>query len=75
EYADIVYAQLLETYNRTMGMGFFSRGKTNTDELRALFVHDLNCDSNAGGSGGLNYGGSFLRVAPSSSEAPAGRRA
>ncbi|MDP3640454.1 MAG: hypothetical protein Q8R53_04630 [Nanoarchaeota archaeon] len=67
EYADIVYAQLLEKYNRTTGMGFFPRGRTNTDELRALFVRYLNYNSYAGGSNDLNYYGSFLRVAPSSS--------
>ncbi|MBI1968914.1 hypothetical protein HYS49_03310 [Candidatus Woesearchaeota archaeon] len=67
EYADIVYAQLLEKYSRTTGMGFFSRAKTNTDELRALFVLDLDNDSVAFGYLNLDGSGSFLRVAQSSS--------
>ncbi|MDP3640588.1 MAG: hypothetical protein Q8R53_05330, partial [Nanoarchaeota archaeon] len=74
EYANIVYAQLLEKYNRTMGMGFFPRSRTATDELRALFVRSLGNYSSAGGGGVLSCGGSFLRVAPSS-DAPVGRRA
>lgn len=65
EYADIVYAQLLEKYNRTTGMGFFPRSRTAQDELRALLVHDLGGSSDASGFNGLDYYGSFLRVAPS----------
>ncbi len=76
EYADIVFALLLENYDLTNGMGFYPRSRTATDELRALFVHDLDDSSNAVGDDILYGDGSFLRVAPSSSsDAPAGRRA
>ncbi len=48
-------------------MGFYVRQNTPTDELRPLFVRNLNFNSlaNYGAEGAnLNDGGSFLRVAP-----------
>ena len=67
-YAAIVFPKLKTKFNIDTGMGFYVRQNTDTDELRALCVNDLDNDSYAGGSNILNYDGSFLRVAPSSSQ-------
>ena len=66
EYADIVFSLLKEKYKRKDGMGFWVRSNTETDELRALWVSNLNFNSVAIGINFLNYIGSFLLVAPSS---------
>ncbi len=73
EYADIVFAQLQEKYQRNTGMRFWIRDTTATDELHALLVHYLDCYSDAGGYNSLSYNGSFLLVAPSG--APQAQRA
>lgn len=65
EYANIVFGLLKEKYKRTNGMGFFVRSNTKTDELRALFVSNIDDYSYAVGNYSLNNGGSFLLVAPS----------
>lgn len=64
EYAGIVFAQLKERYKRDTGMIFWIRDTTATDELRALFVYNLDNYSSAYGNISLNKYGSFLLVAP-----------
>ncbi|MDP3698571.1 MAG: hypothetical protein Q8R47_03210 [Nanoarchaeota archaeon] len=60
-YRDIVFAEL---GNPKTAMRFYVRQNNGQDELRALFVNDLDYNSNAGGGGNLNYSGSFLRGSP-----------
>ncbi len=67
-YHDIVFA---ERPRNTGLMSFWVRQNAPTDELRALFVLNLDDNSNAVGYKILNYNGSFLRVAHR--RAPAGR--
>ncbi len=59
-YRDIMF----KGFKRDKAMGFYVRQNTEEDELRALFVHDLNNYSNANGDGNLIYDGSFLRGSP-----------
>ena len=61
-YRDIVFTEL----KRDDAMAFCVLDKPADDQLRALFVGDLNSNSNAYGSNDLNNYGSFLHVAPSS---------
>ena len=67
DYADIVFTQLKEKYQRDTGMRFWVRDTTQEDELRALFVDKLNYSSDASGINNLYDCGSFLLVAPSDS--------
>jgi len=60
-YRDIVFTEL----KRDDAMAFCVLDKPAEDQLRALFVYDLNVDSSACGNFDLNDLGSFLRVAPS----------
>ncbi|MDP3990188.1 MAG: hypothetical protein Q8Q01_03205 [archaeon] len=62
-YRDIVFAEK-KSLNKLMR--FWLHDDPNKDQLRALFVNDLDYGSSAGGSNDLGDGGSFLRVAPSS---------
>ncbi len=66
-YRDIVFA---EKGNPEKAMGFWVRQNPDTDELRALFVLDLDYYSLAGGDCNLYSGGSFVRVAPSAKISP-----
>ncbi|MDO8511288.1 MAG: hypothetical protein Q7S55_03920 [Nanoarchaeota archaeon] len=59
-YRDIVFANL----SQDKAMGFWLRTGISEDQLRALFVNNLNYDSVASGSNNLGGNGSFLRVAP-----------
>ena len=59
-YRDIVFA---EKAGSTRLMRFWVPQNTPTDELRALFVSNLNFNSDADGNNYLNSSGSFLRVA------------
>ena len=63
EYAGIVFSLLQTKYNHDTGMGFFVVQKPNEDQLRALFVNDLDHISNADSNDNLSNYGSFLRVA------------
>ena len=65
EYRNIVFDQLKAKYDRDTGMGFYFADVGEDDELRALFVSDLDSDSDADGDSGLSISGSFLLVAPS----------
>lgn len=65
EYRDIVFEQLKAKYDRDTGMGFYFADVGEEDELRALFVDNLNGSSDAYGLNYLNFNGSFLLVAPS----------
>ena len=47
EYAGIIFPLLQTKYNRDKGMGFFVVQNPYEDQLRALFVHYLNINSNA----------------------------
>ena len=60
EYRDIVFANP----SRDTAMGFWLRTDIPEDQLRALFVSDLNNNSIANGNYYLSYDGSFLHVAP-----------
>ncbi len=59
-YRDIVFSEL----KRTDAMAFCILDKPSQDQLRALFVNNLDNYSYAYGSNNLNSSGSFLRVAP-----------
>ena len=59
-YRDIVFAEP----KTDTAMGFWLRTDIPEDQLRALFVGNLNYYSFAGGYYGLYNDGSFLRVAP-----------
>ncbi len=61
-YRDIVFA---EKGNPEKAMGFYVRQNTAEDELRALFVGNLDNLSNALGGNFLDDFGSFVRLAPS----------
>ena len=63
EYAGIVFPLLQTKYNRDTGMAFFVVQKPNEDQLRALFVNNLDYSSGAVGNYDLDNYGSFLRVA------------
>lgn len=66
EYRNIVFDQLKAKYDRDIGMGFyFADVGEEDDELRALFVNNLDNNSNADGNNNLLSNGSFLLVAPS----------
>lgn len=75
EYAGIIFPLLHLKYQRDTGMGFFVIQNPAEDQLRALFVINLYNSSNAYGFNNLSSGGSFLRVAPSSSSSPPEGRA
>ncbi len=61
-YTDIVFRAYGAKYHSThKQMGFDVRKNTPTDELRAVFVHDLVCISSADGGDDLSNGGCFLR--------------
>lgn len=68
-YRDIVFAER----KTDTAMGFWLRTDIPEDQLRALFVGNLNYYSFAGGYYGLYNDGSFLRVAPVVSAAGARR--
>jgi hypothetical protein len=72
EYSNIVFEQLERKYSRNTGMRFWVLSNTGEDQLRALYVYNLNYISNAYGINSLNSNGSFLRVAHT--VAPEGRR-
>ena len=59
-YIDRVFAL---KQNPEKAMAFYVRSKTENDEQRALYVHNLNNDSNAAGNINLILIGSFVRVA------------
>ncbi len=59
------YEEIIKKENKIFPIFWYCRN-TRTDELRALFVINLNYNSNAGGDSNLDYDGSFLRVAQSS---------
>ena len=59
-YHDIIF----KGFKKDRAMGFYVEEDTAQDELRALFVGDLDGNSVANGSGNLFSVGSFLRVAP-----------
>ena len=56
-YSDIVFAE-----SRGKNMGFWVLDSPNKDQLRALFVYDLDNSSYASGYDYLDNSGSFLRV-------------
>lgn len=58
-YRDIIF----KDFKKERAMNLYVRQDTKQDELRALFVDDLDGDSNAGGDY-LNNLGSFLRGSP-----------
>lgn len=60
-YCDIVFAEL---GNPKTAMAFYVRQNTKQDELRALFVNNLDIHSYAEGNSSLNDGESFLRGSP-----------
>ena len=61
-YTDIVFKAFASKYSsRDELLGFYMRENTPTNELRAVFVHDLDYSSGANGSGSLNGSGRFLR--------------
>lgn len=60
-YRDIVFTEL----KKNEAMAFCVLDKPAEDQLRALFVLNLNLNSNAGGNYNLISSGSFLHVAPS----------
>ena len=61
-YSDIVF-NLLKDKNKTQGMGYWITTNPGSGELRALCVSGIVSDSNAFGSGDLDGGARFLRVA------------
>lgn len=64
-YRDIVWDASTQQYGKSNKlMGFYVGQNTEYDELRALFVDDLNNDFVAFGGGNLYNNSSFLRVAP-----------
>ena len=66
EYRNIVFEQLKAKHGSDIGMGFyFADVGEEDDELRALYVYNLNNNSIAFGYNNLNNFGSFLLVAPS----------
>ncbi len=73
-YRDIVFEELKErSKTKTMpekAMGFWIRQNTPTDELRALFVYNLDGNSSANGNYYLSDFGSFVRLAPSQKISP-----
>ncbi len=72
EYRNIVFNALKEKSRETSSaMGFYVMDETTEDQLRALFVYNLDSYSNANGNRLLYGGGSFLRVAHA--ESPEGR--
>lgn len=62
ERVNITFSMLKEKYGREVGMSFHVGSSLQQDMRRALFVRSLSNNSDASGSGNLNYGGSFLRV-------------
>ncbi|MDP3733954.1 MAG: hypothetical protein Q8R37_01880, partial [Nanoarchaeota archaeon] len=56
EHTGIVFSQ-----REGKNMSFLLRDETNEDQLRFLYVNDLNSNSNAGSSVNLNNFGCFLR--------------
>ena len=59
-YADIIFNEI----DGDRAMGFWPLDSWNNDQLRALFVNNLDKNSIANGNVNLNCSGSFLRVAP-----------
>ena len=74
EYRNIVFDQLKAKYSRDTGMGFYFANVGEEDQLRALFVYNLNYYSNASGDYDLSNSGSFLHVASSGSAVGASRK-
>jgi hypothetical protein len=64
-YAKITFNILKTKYEKELGMGFYIRQKPKTEELRALYVNDLDNDSAAVGDYYLNNVARFLLVAKS----------
>ncbi|MBT3537987.1 hypothetical protein HN933_02275 [Candidatus Woesearchaeota archaeon] len=62
DYADIIFT---EKKSANKLMSFWTRSNIAQDQLRALFVDNLNDNSSANGSDYLSNYGSFLQVAPS----------
>lgn len=64
-YTDIVFAEYAKKYGKAKKlMGFYVRQNTDTDELRAVVVHNLDGISNASGSWNLSSSSRFLLGSP-----------
>jgi len=65
EHRDIVFEALKDSDGTQpeKAMGFYVLENTAQDQLRALFVGNLDYDSVAYGNDNLDYSGSFLQVA------------
>ena len=55
---------IFKEFKKKKAMGFYVRQNTDEDQLRALFVFNLDSNSYAFGYNNLNYNGSFLRGSP-----------
>ncbi len=62
EYSDLVFALLKEKYGKDKGMGFWLRSGVQEDQLRSVFVYNLNGYSSANGCYNFNSNTAFLRV-------------
>jgi hypothetical protein len=64
DYAKITFKLLKSKYKKEAGMRFYIINKPDADQLRVLYVDDVDDDSLANGDINLNGGARFLLVAP-----------